>query len=107
MADNKLRKICVFYIQLILFPSIKPHLTIGMNFKLIKGTDRVSSAGDREPLIRKEFFRCAREQSCTHVVQLANAFVVIHGSEELRKMENRAVRIYEKVNTEGNRLSYV
>ena len=102
MAVITSRNLNILVSQLVLLHSVIPQVKTGVYFKLIKGPDKESRAGDTVSLICKEFFQCGREQSCTHVMQLSNKYVVLHGSEELRKRKGSAVRIYEKVRTEGS-----
>ena len=80
-----------------LFQSFKPVLGNRALFKLISGTDERNNLGEREPRIRKEFFQCGREKSCSHVIKVANGYVLVYGSDELRKIKDKAVCIYEKV----------
>ena len=70
-------------------------------FNIIVGNDMESNAADGAPHISQEFFECGRDQSCTHVVELFEGFVLAHGSIELEKKRYGAVRIYEKVASQG------
>ena len=66
-------------------------------FQLIAGADIQSSAADSAPHIRKEFYHCGREESCTHVMRLSNGYTLIHGSDELKTQQHEAVCIYKKM----------
>ena len=92
----------VLYIHLILFQLLKFNFATGVYFKLIKGVDKKDNAEENTPLIRKEFFQCGREQSCTHVLRLANGYTKIYGSKDLKGKEHSAVCIYEKAKIRGN-----
>ena len=76
------------------------HSKVG-KFKLISMTGMQNSVADEKPHIRKEFYLCGRDQSCTHVVELSSGFVLVHNSIELEKRKYEALRIYEKVKSQG------
>ena len=93
----------VFYFCAIQFFSVKAQFTTGMYFKLITGADDEISKRDTKPVLGKEFFQCGIEQSCTHLLNLANEYVIVHGSEEFGRRKGTAVSIYEKVKLQGNK----
>ena len=70
-------------------------------FKLLSGRDVQNNAKDGARHIRKEFFLCGRDQSCTHVIELSSGYVLVRGSIELEEQKYGAVRIYEKVKSQG------
>ena len=76
------------------------HLKVA-KFKLLSGKAVQNNAADGAPHIRKEFFLCGRDQSCTNVVELSSGLVLIHSSIELDERKYGAVRIYEKVKSQG------
>ena len=102
MALTKSMRIYVLYIHLVLIHLVEPQVKAGVYFKLIKGTKKERNSGDVGPFIQKDFFQCARTETCTHLLQLANEYMIINGSEELGKRKKSAVQIYEKVKTKGN-----
>ena len=94
----------VIYFCIIQFCIVKARFTTGIYFKLITGADDEISVRGAKPVIGTEFFQCGIEQSCTHLLNLANEYVITHGSEELRRRKDNAVSIYEKVKLQGIKL---
>ena len=82
---------------MVLYHSFMPVLSIGTYFHLVAGTDEKSSAVDKTPHIRREFFQCGREKSCTHVVKLTNGYAPVLGSVELEKRIQEALCVYKKI----------
>ena len=98
MAVLTFKKIYVLYLTVTL---LDPLLTTGVYFTLTKEEGKGNSIGDNTPRIRKEFFKCGREESCTHIMKVANEYTLIHGSNELRRKKHEATCIYEKVKLSG------
>ena len=104
VISNWLNAVCIY---MILFHMIGEVHSKEAKFKVIVGNDVESNAADGAPHISKEFFECGRDQSCTHVVELFEGFVLAHGNIELEKKRYGAVRIYEKVESQGAHIYFV
>ena len=70
-------------------------------YTLLSETAARNNAADKAPHIPKEFFMCGRDQSCTHVIELSSGCVLVHGIVELEKRKYGALRMYEKVKSQG------
>ena len=86
---------------MLLIHLFKPIVSSGAYFRLIKGIDHQDSVAGTSPVLREEFFQCAREESCTHVVKLSHGYMVVYGIDALEKIRNEALSIYEKVKLQG------
>ena len=106
MAATTSRKTLVFCIHLILSHSVKFQDTGGVYFKRIEGSKMEQNIEDKSTLIHKEFYQCGREESCTHVIQLANNFMAVYGIGELELRKSSAVSIYEKMKIKGKFFSF-
>ena len=76
---------------------IKPTLSSGAYFRLIKGIDHQESVAGTSPLLSKEFFQCAREESRTHVVKLSHEHIVVYGIDVLEKIKNETLPFMKKL----------
>ena len=101
MATSISKRNNVLFICMLLIHLFKPTLSRGTYFSLIKGTAHQDSVAGTSPVLRKEFFQCAREESCTHVVKIPHGYVIVYGIDELKKRRNGALSIYEKVKLQG------
>ena len=101
MATSISKRNNVLYICMLLIHLFKPIVSSGAYFRLIKGIDHQDSVAGTSPVLREEFFQCAREESCTHVVKLSHGYMVVYGIDELEKRNNEALSIYEKVKLQG------
>ena len=98
IPSNWFQVLCIYVMLFHMFGIVHSKVA---KFKLLLGRDVQINAEDETPHIRKEFFLCGRDQSCTHVVELSSGYVLIRGSIELEGRKQGAVRIYEKVKSQG------
>ena len=101
MATSISKRNNVLFICMLLIHLFKPIVSSGAYFILIKGTAHQDSVAGTSPLLSKEFFQCAREESCTHVVKLTHGYMVVYSIDELKKRRNEALYLYEKVKLQG------
>ena len=92
---------CILY--MFLFHALYPAIKAGSYYKVIASKDEAYSVAAPAPHIRKEFFQCGRDQSCTHVLRIVSRYVLVYGSEEFEKREHEADIVYEKIKLPGNK----
>ena len=98
MATTKSKRSQVLCLYLVIIPLFQPCHATGRYFKMVAGTECELNEGDsQDALIRKEFFQCSREDSCTHVMKTSQNYVIVHDSDELRKRKYEAMCIYKKM----------
>ena len=98
IPSNWFQVLCIYVMLFHMFGRVRSKVA---TFKLLSGRDVQINTEDEAPHIRKEFFLCGRDQSCTHVVELSSGYVLVRGSIELEGRKQGAVRIYEKVRSQG------
>ena len=104
MAVAARRKAHTLYLYVLLFGHFRSLFATGIYFKLVTGREDANEQGEKGPLVRKEFFQCGREQSCTNILKLASGYVLVYGTDELSKRKHEAECIYQKINVPGIKL---
>ena len=95
-----------FYLYIILFHLLDLRITTGTYFELIAGKDEWKGDGNKAAIIRKDFFQCGRDKSCTHVMKFANGYKLVNDSIEFEKRKKEAVFIYERIKLIGKTLQF-
>ena len=98
LPSNWCHVFCIYVMLFDMFGTVHSKVT---EFKLLSGQAVHGNAVDAEPHMCTDFLQCGRDQSCTHVIELSSGCVLVHGNIELEKRKYGAVRIYEKVRSQG------
>jgi len=72
----------------------------GSHFELIKNSGRQIRKQGKGPFLHKTFFKCDRQSTCTHVIQLdgSGEYVVVHGEDALEEITNTRM-VWKKMTT--------